>query len=447
MNNILIKNGTVIHAHRKAVESILIQGEKIINVARDLKPDTPAKVVDASGKLIFPGVIDPHTHMGIPIKSGKSADNFATGSHSALHGGVTTLLDFTVLEPGQSLHESLEIRKQLAKESLCDVGLHINITRYSPALLDEIPLLIDKGYNSFKVFTTYKEAGMMLSYDQIETVARIIGKNNGVLMVHSEDNETISRASEPFSGRTKTHPRYHALARPAEAEAVAIRKLGEISDRTNCTIYIVHLNTARGLAIATGFPLLKVETCPHYLLLAEDVYERADGRMFVASPPLRTEADQEALWQGMLDGHIHTLGSDHCPFCLADKAAEVPFQDIPNGMGGVETLFPVMLTQFIDRNMDLSLLSRLTSRNAAEIFRLSPSKGMLAAGADADLLIVDPRKPQPNWEKHLDNVLDWNAYAGLGALFPETVIRRGEVVFHNGQTPKSSPGCILQAMT
>lgn len=440
MSILLIKNGLVIGENRQEIQDILIQDERIINLSTHIESPDQADIIDASGKWIFPGVIDPHTHMGIPIKNGTSADTFASGSRSALHGGVTTILDFSVLGAGQTLHESLDQRMELAGESLCDVGIHVNITRFEPEILAEIPDLIAKGFNSFKVFTTYKESGMMLTYAQIESVARIIGLHGGVLMVHAEDDQVISRASAAYTGQHKTHPRYHGLSRPAEAELRAIDKLGKISERTGCSIYIVHLNTAAGLEKASKFPLLKVETCPHYLLLDESVYQREDGRMFVASPPLRTKADQEALWQGIATGSIHTIGSDHCPFCLADKQPGIPFQDIPNGMGGVETLFPTLLAEFIKRGLDLSLLSKLTSHNPAEIFGLQSLKGSLSPGANADLLIVDPHTPVTGWEKQLDTSLDWNAYSGLPALFPETVIRRGEIVVSEGLVLTPSRG-------
>ncbi len=445
MSSLLIQNGLVIQADGQRQEDILIQGETIVAVGQELGVSGQTKIIDASGKWIFPGVIDPHTHMGIPIKSGTSADDFASGSRSALHGGVTTILDFTVLETGQSLFESLEVRKKLAEKALCDVGLHINITRFEPEILAEIPHLISMGFNSFKVFTTYKEAGMMLTYREIETVAEIIGSHGGVLMVHAEDDGVITAASGVYADRIKTHPEYHAKSRPAEAELRAIEQLGEISKRTDCTIYIVHLNTAAGLVKAAEYPLLKVETCPHYLLLTEAMYKQADGRMFVSSPPLRTAADQEALWQGIQDGLVHTIGSDHCPFCLGDKAQNIPFQDIPNGMGGVETLFPTLLAQFVERGLDLSLLVKLTSSNAAKIFGLNLFKGILSLGANADLLIIDPDSITRNWESGLDTILDWNAYTGLPAMFPETVICRGEIVVSTEQVQTPSKGKLLRS--
>lgn len=445
MSDTLIINGLVIGDRNQEIQDILIRDECIATISSQIDPPENCEIIDANGKWIFPGVIDPHTHMGIPIKSGHSADTFASGSRSALHGGVTTILDFSVLESGQSLAESLDARIGLAGESFCDVGIHINITRFGPGILAEIPELIARGFNSFKVFTTYAEADMMLTYDQIEAVAEIIARHHGILLVHSEDNDVITGASESFKKGSQTHPRYHGLSRPAEAELVAIGRLGEISSRTNCTIYIVHLNTAAGLEKASEYPLLKVETCPHYLLFSDKMYERPDGQMYVSSPPLRTEADCEALWLGLQNGQIHTIGSDHCPFCVADKPTGTPFLDIPNGMGGVETLFPILLVQFMERHLDLELLVRLTSRNPAEIFGLGHLKGGIKAGLHADLIIVDPWAISTTWESQLATILDWNAYTDFPALFPETVIRRGEIVASKTLQDNISRGILLKS--
>jgi len=443
--DILIRKGRLISAQDSRLVDILIKNGLIHSVGEDLHQADDCLLIDASGKLIFPGVIDPHTHMGIPIKGGFSADDFPSGTLSALHGGVTTILDFTVLGADQSLHDSLAERIALASKAHTDVGVHINISRFDESLLEEIPRLIAAGFNSFKTFTTYKEACMMLSYAEIERVAQVISEHRGILMVHSEDDDIINRSSTPYAKARESHPRFHGLSRPAAAEAIAIQSLGEISDRTGCTIYIVHLNTAEGLQIASGFPNLKVETCPHYLFLDESDYEHENGRMYVASPPLRTPADQTALWNGILEGTIQTVGSDHCPFCLGDKRSDVPFQEIPNGMGGVETLFPTLLARFLEQGLDLSILARLTSANPASIFQLDDQKGSLEPGMDADLMIIDPKADPMGWEERLSTHLDWNAYAGLPALFPEIVIRRGEVVVSNSRLQDPGYGSILKA--
>jgi len=445
MSKKLIRNGLIIGSDGEKPSDILIEDELITQINPMITPPKDVEIINAAGKWVFPGVIDPHTHMGIPIKQGQSADTFATGSRSALHGGVTTILDFSVLSKGQSLRQSLNERISLAKDSLCDVGIHVNITRFEPELLSEIPELIADGFTSFKVFTTYADAQMMLTYDQIEEVADVIAQHGGLLMVHSEDNEVITNASKPFIDGMHTHPRFHGMSRPAEAELAAITRLGEISNRTNCTIYIVHLNTAEGLGKASEFPLLKVETCPHYLLLTDKMYEQPDGRMFVASPPLRTDDDCQALWHGIEAGLVHTIGSDHCPFCLADKPTDILFQDIPNGMGGVETLFPTLLVQFIERRMDLRLLVQLTSRNPAQIFGLDHIKGGLAPGHHADIIIINPSTMEIDWESSLETHLDWNAYTDFPALFPETVIRRGQIVVENGSTFTTEAGILLRS--
>ncbi len=437
-SRVLFTGGTVVTTEGMNSVNVLIEGEIIRAVEPGL--DVPAdRTVDCTGKLLFPGIIDPHTHMGIPIKDIWSADDFNSGSRAALQGGVTTIIDFTVLEPNQSLKASFHTRRDLARVSLVDVALHVNLTRFSEDLLNEIPDLVADGAVSFKVFTTYREAGMMLDYDQIRTAAERIARAGGVLMVHAEDDAILQKALIPLLNRKYTHPRYHGQSRPDAAEAEAIRRVANIGIQTNCPVYVVHLSSARGLAAAQEGNVL-VETCPQYLLLDDRCYDREDGAMFVASPPLRKPADSEALWQGITDGTIHALGTDHCPFCRKDKPAGLPFQDIPNGMGGVDTLFPVLLTQFLDRGLSLPRLASLLSRNPAEIFGLYPQKGAITPGSDADLVIVDPKKRSTDWMDQRLSRTDWTAYADFPAIFPDQVWRRGELMYMKGALVGKSNG-------
>ncbi len=247
----------------------------------------------------------------------------------------------------------------------------------------------------------------------------------------------------PFRTKFITEPFYHALSRPDDAEAVAIQKLGEISEETGCKIHIVHLSSAKGLEITKQFENLTVETCPQYMLLDDSVYKRADGHMLVASPPLRKSHDQEALWDGILNGSISTIGTDHCPFF--DKQENVHFSDIPNGIGGVETLFPVLLAQWILRQLDLRLLCKLLCENPAKIFGLYHQKGEILSRKDADFVIVDPKKINTNWQKNLESIVDWNAFTDFPAIFPKHVFLRGNWIVQNHKSQAANQGVFLQS--
>ncbi|MBC8322084.1 MAG: amidohydrolase family protein [Candidatus Marinimicrobia bacterium] len=428
----LIKNGLIIHSIGECQEDIRITGEQFTEVKPNLTPEKDEVVLDAKGKWIFPGIIDPHTHMGIPIKNQLSADNFDTGTRSALNGGVTTIIDFTVLENNQSLKESIIIRNNLAEESHCDYGLHCNFTRFTQDLLDEIPSIINEGIISFKVFTTYKDAGMMLTYGEIEEVAKKISSENGLLMVHAEDDDEILIASKHIPEEEFSNPYSHGLSRPDTSEEKAILEMIKIAHKTKCSVYVVHLNSAKGFRAARSSDKIMIETCPHYLLLNDMVYKRKDGNMFVASPPLRKTDDAEILWRAISNNQIHTIGTDHCPFCINQKQTGIPFNQILNGMGGVETLFPILIAQWIKRDLPKPLLTKLVSTQPANIFGLQ-SKGEIKSGKDADLVIVSPNDLTDNWQDRLVSVTDWNGYLDFPALFPDHVILRGIPVVKKGK--------------
>ncbi|RMF09241.1 MAG: hypothetical protein D6762_04145, partial [Candidatus Neomarinimicrobiota bacterium] len=329
MGEWIFAGGTVVRSTGVEIADIRVSGDTISAVGPHL-PAEGADVIDCRGRWVFPGLVDPHTHMGIPIKQVRSRDDFASGSRAALQGGVTTLIDFTVWEARQSLEESIRQRQAEAASSLADVSLHANITRLESGLADAIETAFGLGVVSFKVFTTYREAGMMLEYPQIREVAEILAVRGGVLQVHAEDDRLIQEATAPLVAAGSASPRDHGRSRPVAAEVEAIRRLGTLHDVTGCPVYIVHLSSAAGWEAAREENLL-METCPQYLLLDERSYEAPDGHMFVASPPLRSPEERDRLWEGIKDGSIAAVGTDHCPFCRRDKPAGLPFQDIPNG--------------------------------------------------------------------------------------------------------------------
>lgn len=440
----LLRGGTVVRGDGLIEADVLIEGGKIVRMEQIITPPDDAEVIECGDALVLPGAIDPHTHMGVPIKSITSADDFASGSRAALHGGVTTILDFSVLGEEETLLESVRRRRTEAEASLADVGLHANVTRADEALLAEIPALVEEGIRSFKVFTTYREAGMMLDYDAIERVARAVADAGGLLMVHAEDDQVVGEAAAKLDA-SAANPALHAEARPAAAEAEAVRRMGKIARNTGCPVYVVHMSSAAGLEAAMGEEGLLVETCPQYLLLTQEAYARPDGRMFVASPPLRTREDTLALWRAIAAGDVHTLGTDHCPFRIEDKPAGQPFGSIPNGIGGVETLLPLMLAQFLGGGLPPERLVQLTAEAPAALFGLAGRKGRVAEGMDADLVVVDPSAVTTDWFGARESGTDWDAFAGLPALFPRDVWRRGERVVERGRLLDASPGEFLPA--
>jgi dihydropyrimidinase len=429
----LIKHATVVRPEGLLDADVLILDDKISAVEQGLPIPPEARVIDADGCYLFPGVIDPHTHMGVPIKDGWSADDFRSGSRAALLGGVTTMLDFTHLEPNETLQDSIDRRRQQAAASHADFGLHVNVTRTGPSILNEIQRIAKQGITSFKVFTTYREAGMMLGYGEIERVAEAVQGAGGLLMVHAEDDEVI-RGAESRLDSSSPDPVLHGLSRPAEAERRAVERLAGIAERTGCPVYIVHLSSAEGLEAARRTKgTLTLETCPQYLLLDESCYQRNDGRMFVASPPLRTVEDNKLLFEALIAGEFLTIGTDHCPFNIADKPEGTPYGQIPNGIGGVETLLPIMLARFIQQDLPLTRLAAVMAENPASVFGLRPRKGRIEANGDADLLLIhtDDLNPSGIAIPH-ESAADWTAFAGMPVLYPRHVWRRGEHVVSGG---------------
>ncbi len=429
MPDYLLQNGLLVDARGQTRGDLLLLEGRIAKA--DGVHGKSLEVVDCTDCLVLPGMIDPHTHMGIPIKDTCSADDFHTGSRSAVHGGITTILDFSVLRSGETLAASLARRQQEAAGALCHVGLHANLTRFEPSLLKEIPGLIRQGITSFKVFTTYREAGMMLDYPQMEVIARVLAEHGGLLMVHAEDDALVMQGRKKYANQGLREAWYHGLSRPAGAELAAVRELAGIHQRTGCPIYVVHLNTGAGLELARAAGLL-VETCPQYLFLDEDAYQREDGRMFVASPPLRSKVDAAVLFQAVLQGEVDTLGSDHCPFHPEQKPPDLDFEDIPNGLPGVETMLPLLLAAWLEAEADLSRLVAVTSRRAAEIFGYGDHKGILEPGADADVIVVDPRTPRYSWETRTVSRIRWQPYQGYPAIFPRHVFVAGRQLVRDG---------------
>ncbi|HRW63435.1 MAG TPA: dihydropyrimidinase [Bacteroidales bacterium] len=435
--NILIKNGTIVTSQKTEVADIFISKGKINQLGKGLQiRDKIDQTIEATQYLIFPGGIDPHVHMELPTPAGPSSDNFETGSIAALMGGTTTLLDFVTPQKGEPLPEALKKRILEAEKSYCDYSFHVSPVEWTENTVKEINECIKVGITSFKVYMAYKGV-VGLEDESLKKVLNAVGKAGGLVTIHCESGDEIEELRNKYFSEGKTEPKYHALSRPEELEAKAVQKIINFAEEANCAIYIVHVSAKESLKIIEkaqkSGQKVKAETCPHYLLLDDSVYEGdfKNTVKYVISPPLRKKDDQEALWKNIQNGIISTVGTDHCPFHLVQKSAGInDFRKIPNGAGGVEHRMSLLYTYgVLKQKISLNQFVDITSANAAKIFGLYPKKGEIAVGSDADLIIWNPKTENKiSTEKHHSNC-DLEIYEGIEIIGrPEYVISNGRIV-------------------
>jgi len=448
----LIKNGSVVRASGTEEEDILIDGGTIVATGHGLLPGNGCRVIDARGMYVLPGGIDPHVHMHLPSPAGHSSDDFLTGSRAALYGGTTTIIDFVTPERGESLPLALEKRMREAENAMTDYTFHVSPVEWRPATEDEIRECIRMGVTSFKVYMAYRKT-VGLCDEDLARVMKTVGRAGGTVAIHCEDGDEIDRLRTKYFNAGKTAPDYHALSRPAHLEAAAVRKAIDIAGRASCPIYIVHVSSRESLehisdARAKG-QRVYAETCPQYLLLDDSKYKGTyeQSAPFVISPPLRTPEDNRALWDALADGTISTVGTDHCPFTMDQKKSGInDFRMIPGGAGGVEHRISLLFTYgFLTNRLNINQIVNIIAESPSEIFGLSPRKGQVITGSDADLLIWDPAPESTISAKTHHQNCDINIYEGIKVRGnAEYVIRRDEIVIENGHMADSAkPGKYL----
>jgi dihydropyrimidinase len=422
----LIINGTIMDADETLQAAVAVSDGKILGIGRLVPAEFPThEVIDATGKYIFPGGIDPHVHFALPTPAGCSSDNFITGSKAAMSGGTTSIIDFVTPKRGQSLTEALALRRAEAANSLCDWKLHMGISEWNQKVAEEVRHCIrHEGITSFKAYLAYPDT-IGISVNELEQLMLVIGSEGGKVLVHCEDGEMINRLQQQFLNEGKTHASFHALSRPPEAEITAIHKVIELSELTNCPVYIVHVSTAAGAksireAKAKG---LKVygETCIQYLILNNSVYDLSlpneQVLPYVISPPLRSESERLQLWEELAAGAFDTVATDHCPFNLRGQKelGKSDFTKIPNGAGGVEFRMNLLYTYgVLAGKISLNQFISLTSTNAAELFGWSDSKGRIGVGYDADIVIWNPETEWFISAKQQNQHCDTNIFEGTG---------------------------------
>ena len=449
---LLIKNGTIINADRTAKADIFIKNGKIAFIRANIDVHENVNLINAEGKFLIPGGVDPHVHMHLPVPGGFSSDDFYTGSRAAIFGGTTTLLDFVTPHKSQSLIEALHQRKLEAEESIIDYSFHVSPVDWHHGIEEEIAQCIAEGISSFKVYLAYLDS-IGLNSDVFEKVLKTVGRLGGMVTIHCETGKEIEEKRTEYFNKGFTQAEYHLLSRPSEAEADAVKKAISLAGKNNCPLYIVHVSAKESLvhiekAKSAGQKVF-AETCPQYLLLDDSRYVGTfeETSPYVMSPPLRKKEDNEALWEAINSGLIDTVGTDHCPFTLEQKYhGKDDFRKIPNGAGGVEHRLGLLYTYgVLADKISLNKWAELCCTNPANLFNLR-SKGKIAPGMDADIVIWDPEPENAiSSQTHHQNT-DLNIYEGFKTRGKaEAVIRNGEMVIENSEMlPELSKGSFIR---
>jgi dihydropyrimidinase len=458
MARTLIRNGTIITAVDCYRGDVLIEDEKISLIGASLADISADTVIDAAGKYVLPGGIDVHTHLDMPFGGTTSADDFESGTIAAAYGGTTSIVDFAIQYKGQTLHHAWETwMKKAEGKAVIDYGFHMIMTDLNDQTEQEMDALVRQGVTSFKLFMAYRGVFMLDDGSIFRALLRT-GRNGGIICMHAENGDVIDVLVQRALAEGKTAPKYHALTRPARAEAEATHRAIALAEIADVPVYIVHLSAAEALEMVTeardrGLPAY-AETCPQYLFLSYDNYEEPgfDGAKYVMSPPLREKAKQAELWRGLAFNDLQCISTDHCPFCMKEQKelGRADFSKIPNGAPGIETRMSLVHDGGVrEGRISLNRFVELTSTSPAKIFGLFPKKGTIAPGSDADIVVFDPTREVTLSARTLHMKVDYNPYEGrrvTGAA--DTVISRGRVVIDRGRlAAKAGTGSFLKRST
>ncbi len=434
----LVRGGTVVTASDMYRGDVLIEGERIATIGRNLD-GAAHEIVDASDGYVFPGGIDPHTHLDMPFGGTVTADDFESGTRAAAMGGTTTIVDFALHTRGDSLAHALDAWHEKASGKACiDYAFHLTIADGREDTMNEIPVMIAQhGVNSFKVFMAYKHV-LQVDDETIFKTLQTCGKHGGLVQVHAENGDVIDVITKQALAEGKTEPKWHALTRPVECEGEATERAIRLAEIAGAPLYVVHVSSAMAAdAISDGRKRgLHVygETCPQYLVCEFADYERPnfEGAKYVLSPPIRDKWNQDVLLRKLMNMELHSFGSDHCSFnlCGQKELGRNDFSKIPNGAPTIEDRLSILYEVGVNRNvLGLNNFVALGSTNPAKFFGLFPRKGTIAVGSDADIVVWDPAKKRTiSPQTHHMNV-DNNVFEGMTIEgCPRYVFSRGRMV-------------------
>ncbi len=465
----LIKSGTLVTAAETFQADILIEGETIRAIGDHLEAPG-AEPLDASGKLIFPGGVDPHTHFALPMFGTVSSDDHYTGHKAAAFGGTTTVIDFVPHEPGP-MQKSIDAWHAKADDiAAVDFSFHMNVQRMDSMIAQEIGQLPQQGITSLKVFSAYN-GRLRLDDGGIFQALRLAKEQGMLVMLHAENGDVIEHLTAEAVAAGRTTPEWHARTRPAWGAVEAVLRGAALAAQASAPLYVVHMNVAGEVdqieyARERGVQVMG-ETCPQYLFFTEAHLRRPDGAKWICSPPMRTAADNQRLWEGLARGIVQTVGTDHCPFFFdgsrpilyEGQPVAIPgkelgkddFTKIPNGLPAVGDRMAILWSYGVRAGrLTPNQFVELTSTNPAKIFGLYPRKGSLLPGADADLVIWDPERHLTYGVAHAQHRTDYNLFEGWELTgYPEKVFLRGQMIVDQerwlgkagqGRFLKRSPG-------
>jgi dihydropyrimidinase len=442
---LLIKQGEIVTATERYVADLYADDGRVLAIAPNLEQRSAKdQVLDAAGRFVFPGFVDPHVHLALPVAGTVSADDFETGTASGVAGGTTTVVDFVVPERGQSLLEALRIWHERAKPAVADYAFHLGVSGWDERTAAEMRAAVEQhGVTSFKVLMAYKGT-LMVDDSELYQVMKHAAKLGAVVLVHAENGDAVAALQQELRAKGDLGPEFHPLSRPSSLEGEATHRALVMARLHGTPVYIVHMTCREAVEELERARLAGQrcygETCPQYLLLDDSVFAKPgfEAAAYVCSPPIRParRGHHDALWRGLANGILDTVGTDHCSFTMEQKLlGKDDFTRIPGGMPGIEDRLQLLYTYGVcEGRFDLQRMVALGSTNPARIFGLYPQKGTIAVGSDADLVLYDPATTSVRSATTHHSKCDRNPYEGFPVKgSPTHVIVNGRVAFADGK--------------
>ncbi len=446
MLQMLIRNGACVNPSGAFHADIAISEGTIVAIGRKL--DLPAETtIDASDKLVLPGLVDAHVHMPWPSGDLDSVDDLDAGTTSAVCGGVTSVVEYVVPDESGRILPSLDARlKQVAGATHCDYGAHLILRKVTAETLDEMAIACERGFTSFKIYTAYE--GFCLSDTEMLQAMDRARQLDAVVCFHAEDGALVTFATSRLVQAGKTGIDRYPEAHPQAADVSGTSRVLNYARYTGARVHIVHVNTGAGVELVRrareSGVAVTAETCPHYLMFADDAYRtgKPEAHHYVVAPAIRTEADRDGLWSALSNGHLHSIATDHAPYTSEQKLRGVgDFRAVPGGISGVETSLPLLYSYGVRAGrFPIERLVGLMSTSPAKIFGLFPRKGILAVGSDADLIIYDESGRSAITHSRPHSRTDHSLYEGVEVLgrLSKTILG-GQVIVQDGEMVAPGP--------